>query len=440
MYFLQKIKNSNNLLLRGMSSTFIKGFGAIASYLLSYLIAQQYGAEGNGVFALFMTYTLILSTFFYLGLDFYFVKEISSLTFNKQFDLVKTLYLSILRRYILPLSIGIITIAIILFSFQELRLYGLLAAAVMFNVFTDLNSAVLRGLKKVEWFSFFTQFSKYFVFILLLLPKFDSDNVQFILILYLLSLLFNAITSFICVGFFIFKYKVNKAILKSDTYSLASLFKISKDFLFASIIIISLVWMDFIFIDIFLDKDAAGIYSVALKIATLISFSFTAFNAFLAPRISELFINSKIRELQKMITQNFMITFPLIIIPFIIIVLFKTQLLGFFGEEFTTGDNVLLWLAAGQLINCLFGPVSLLLQMTSHQRLFQNVLIITILIKAFASVFLIKTFGLEGMAAASFFGLALWTIVGSFYIKKKLKIYSWFDVYEFKLLLKNIKK
>lgn len=423
-----------------MTSTFIKGFGAIASYLLSYLIAQQYGAEGNGVFALFMTYTLILSTFFYLGLDFYFVKEISALTFKKEFDLVKTLYLSILKRYIVPLSIGILITAVILFSFNDLRLYGLLAAAVIFNVFTDLNSAVLRGLKKVEWFSFFTQFSKYFVFILLLLPKFDADNVQFILVLYLLSLLFNAVTSFICVGFFIFKYKVNKEILKSNTYSLFSLFRISKDFLFASIIIISLVWMDFIFIDIFLDKDSAGIYSVALKIATLISFSFTAFNAFLAPRISELYANSKLRELQKMITQNFVITFPLIIIPFIVIVVFKTELLGFFGEEFRSGGNVLLWLAIGQLINCLFGPVSLLLQMTSHQRLFQNVLIITIVVKAAASVFLIKTFGLEGMAAASFFGLALWTIVGSFHIRKKLQIYSWFDVHELKILFKNIRK
>lgn len=440
MNISKKLKDKNNLLTRGMASTFIKVLGALTSYVLSFLIAQKYGAEGNGVFALFMTYIIILSTFFYLGLDFFLVKEISSLINEGKNDQIKNLYITILRSYIFPFSLLLLCSALFLYFFLDLTIYSLVAVGIILNVFIDINSAIFRGMKKAEWFSFFTQFSKYFILVLLFLVPSNYGDSDGILFLYLLSLLINGVFSWLVLRrAFRHITSKNKAII-GNKYSIQSIFKISKEFFFSSIIIITLVWMDFIFIDLFLNKDEAGVYSVALKIATLISFSFTAFNAFLAPRISELHSSGQVKSLQKLITHNFVITFPMVLIPFLMILFFNEDLLGFFGSEFVSGTTVLIWLALGQLINCIFGPVSLLLQMTNHQRLFQNILITSLFIKSVSAFLFVHFFGLEGIAAASFIGLALWTILGSYYVNKKIGINSWFGVSELKFLFYRILK
>ncbi len=408
--------------------------GALASYFLSYLIARQYGAEGNGVFALFMTYTVILSTVFYLGLDLFLVKQISSLISKKEYNLVSVIYKTILKKYLLIFLIVSFILSIIFLQFFENDIYALIILGIALNIFIDLHSAILQGMKKVEWYSYFTQLSKYFLTIIFILICFNSNDSDEIIVFYVSALFINALFSF-----FVLRNYLNRLEIKPNSpkpeYTLKNLFYKSKEFFFSSILIITLVWIDFIFIDLFLDKDDAGIYSVALKIATLISFSFTAFNAFLAPRISEIYVIGNTNALQKIITQNFLITLPMIATPFVIILIFKTELLQFFGDEFTIGSSVLIWLALGQFINSIFGPVSLLLQMTNQQKLFQNILIFSFILKLLSAFILIKLIGLQGIAMASTIALAFWTVLGSYFIKKRIGVYSWFSIKEAKLIL-----
>jgi O-antigen/teichoic acid export membrane protein len=434
MNFLNKLKGSDNLFSRGMASTVIKMMGALSSYFLSFLIAQKYGAEGNGVFALFMTYTVILSTFFYLGLDLFLVREISSLKSVEKYGEIKKLYNTIWRLYLFPLCGMLGLVIFFLYFFLQNNIYLFIVLGLVLNVIVDLNSAVLQGLKKVELYSFFTQFSKYLITVLLLLFFFTGGNPDMILTSYIISLFVNALFSFLVIAGFFTKIQ-SRVETTTISFSLSIIFKRSKAFFFSSIIIITLVWVDFVFIDFFLSKDDAGIYSVALKIATIISFSFTAFNAFLAPRISELHTSSNLSELQKILTHNFLITSPMIILPFVGILIFNKELLGIFGNEFQSGTTVLLWLAIGQFINSIFGPVSFLLQMTNHQKLFQNILVITFVFKLLASFIFISLYGLEGVAAASCLGLGLWTILGSYYVTKKVGVYSWFGLKDMKLIL-----
>jgi O-antigen/teichoic acid export membrane protein len=426
------INKKDNILIKGVASTLIKMAGAIFSYALTYLIAIKYGAEGNGLFAIFMTYTLILSTFFYMGMDFFLIKKVSVLMNESRNKDIKKLYLTILKSYILLISIFIAVMGFTLKTVLDQHIILIISIAIIFNVFIDINSAVFRGMKKAEWFSFFSQCSKYFIAVLLLLiplSNFDNDE---ILYLYLISLFLNCIFSFL-----VLKYHLNIIIpqskpLLAQKVSILSIFKNSKEFFFSSIFIILLVWMDFILIDLFLDEKQAGIYSVALKLATLISFGFTAFNAFLAPKISEIYSQNNFEKLQKILTQNFILVFPMIILPFIGILFFNKELLLLFGPEFESGGLVLILLSMGYLINGVFGPVSLLLQMTNYQKLFQNILVITLGLKILLSLVLVKRWGLEGIALASFIGLGFWTVIGSYFVYKKMRIYSWFNPAEFK--------
>ena len=425
-------KQKNEILGKGLASTGIKVLGALSSYILSYLIANKYGAEGNGVFALFITYTVILSTFFYLGMDFFLVKHISVLMKQNRYKEIRKLYNKILYNYLIPGSLILFFLGITLSMYFSKLIIFMVAFGVVVNVFIDINSAVFRGMKMAEWYSFFIQFSKYFITIILFLTPIFNNQTESILWIYLFSLMINGIISFLILNENIKKRIKTDYSVPKESYSITSIFKTSKEFFFPSIIIIGLVWIDFILIDIFLDEKSAGIYSVALKLSTLISFGFTAFNAFLAPRISEIYFEGDIPKLQKVLTQNYVVTLPLFVIPFVCILFYNEQLLSFFGTEFKSGWIILLLLSGGQFINTLFGPVSLLLQMTNFQKIFQNVLVGTIIFKLICAIIFVKTGGAEGVAFASFLGLSLWTMIGSYYVYKKVGVYTWFSISDLK--------
>lgn len=422
-----------------MASTLIKVFGALSSYGLSFLIARKYGPEGNGVLAIFLTYTVILSTIFYLGLDFYLVKHISVLMKQNRFKEIRKLYQKILVNYLLVVSVALIFFGTILSVFFDESLILMVSCGVAVNVFIDINSAVFRGMKMAEWYSFFIQFSKHFFTIVIFILPIMVNHKEGIIWMYILSLIINGMLSFLILNKKINKFSKTDNTEHIDSYSLLTIFKTSKEFFFASIIIISLVWIDFILIDIFLDKKSAGIYSIALRLSTLISFGFTAFNAFLAPRISEIYFDGDLVKLQEVLSKNYLITFPSMIIPFVIILIFNEELLNFFGAQFKTGWVILIMLSIGQFTNTLFGPVSLLLQMTKFQKVFQNILVFTILLKIISAVFFVEFWGAEGIAIASFLCLSLWTVIGSYFVYKKIGVYSWFAPKDLKkIIYKNL--
>lgn len=425
-------KGKDNVLSKGLASTGIKVLGALSSYVLSFLIAKKFGAEGNGVFALFMTYTVILSTFFYLGLDFFLVKQISVLMKQKNYLEIKKVYDKILYNYIIPVSVIIVAVGISLYLYLSQTLVLMVACGVIINVFIDINSAVFRGMKMAEWYSFFIQFSKHFTTVILFLLLILNDQPESIILVYLSSLIINGILSFFILNKTLGKLpKTETSIAKSD-YSLISILKTSKEFFFASIIVITMVWIDFVLIDMFLDETSAGVYSIALKLSTLISFGFTAFNAFLAPRISEIYSEGNLQKLQEVLSQNFVLTFPTLFLPFLGILIFNEQLLSFFGSEFKSGWIILLLLTGGQFINSFFGPVSLLLQMTNYQKIFQNILVFVFILKLICALIFVKIWGAEGIAFASFIGLSLWAGIGSYFVHKKVGVYSWFSFKDLK--------
>ncbi|MGB2300439.1 MAG: oligosaccharide flippase family protein [Flavobacteriaceae bacterium] len=431
-------KGKDNILRKGLASTGIKVLGALSSYVLSFLIAKKFGAEGNGVFALFMTYTVILSTFFYLGLDIFLVKQISILMNQKNYLEIKKLYNKILHNYIFPVLVILIIVGISLYSYFDKTIVLMVGCGVILNVFIDINSAVFRGMKMAEWYSFFIQFSKHFTAVVLFVLLIFNGLLESVLLVYLASLIINSIISFFVLVKSINSLPKTELLVTEKDYSIISILKTSKEFFITSIIIITMAWIDFILIDIFLDQKTAGVYSVALKLSTLISFGFTAFNAFLAPRISEIYFEGTPKKLQMLLSQNYVMIFPMLVVPFLGIVLLNEQLLGLFGSEFKSGWIILLLLAGGQFINSIFGPVSLLLQMTNFQKIFQNILIFTLIFKVICSLIFVKIWEAEGLAFANFLGLGLWTLIGSYFVYKKVGVYSWFGLKELKSIFFKI--
>lgn len=118
----------------------------------------------------------------------------------------------------------------------------------------------------------------------------------------------------------------------------------------------------------FLSNKDIGVYNVGFKVAMLVSVSLGAFRLIFSPTISALFAKKNkqlIAQLYKTITKWI---FTIALITFCIIILFAEPVLSIFGNEFTTGINVLLLLIFGELINAGVGLVGNILIMSGRPK------------------------------------------------------------------------
>jgi O-antigen/teichoic acid export membrane protein len=177
-------------------------------------------------------------------------------------------------------------------------------------------------------------------------------------------------------------------------------------------------WTDTLMIGYFLDETNVGIYRVAFKIATLITFAQFAINSIAAPMFSEFFAQDNLDGIRKTTRQIGLLNLGMSTPIFLIIIAVPGFLLGLFGEEFAPAVWSLIVLAAGQLVNALCGPVLYILNMTGKERVAQRIMIITSVLNVGLNLWLIPAYGYLGAAVATSFSMMLWNILAVIYIKR----------------------
>jgi O-antigen/teichoic acid export membrane protein len=169
----------------------------------------------------------------------------------------------------------------------------------------------------------------------------------------------------------------------------------------------------------YLDEADVGIYRLAFKVATLITFAQFAINSIAAPMFSSFKAKNDLSGLRKMTRNigymNLAISTPI----FIAILLFPSFVLDFFGEEFTAGVTPLIILAVGQIINALCGPVMYLLNMTGKEIQARNIIIVASVINIVLNFYFIPLYGLMGAAIATGLSTVVWNVMAVIRIKKE---------------------
>jgi O-antigen/teichoic acid export membrane protein len=168
-----------------------------------------------------------------------------------------------------------------------------------------------------------------------------------------------------------------------------------------------------------------GIYTAAFQTAMMLMMILHSFNTAFAPMISDLFNRSERANLEvlfKAVTK-WVLTAALPL--FAIFVLFPSNILALFGDQFTLGGRSLIILAAAQLINCLTGPVGYVLIMSGRPRIeFLNNLVIFLLEFVLALV-LIPRYGIEGAAVATGLSVSVVNGVRLFEVFQILKMHPY---------------
>lgn len=179
---------------------------------------------------------------------------------------------------------------------------------------------------------------------------------------------------------------------------------------------------DLIMLGAMLGERATGLYSPAVRGASLVVFVWASVNMAIGPVVARAYHHGAYKQLQDLIHKSaLVIFFGTLPICFALLV-FPTEFLSLFGPEFVRSDTALRILLIGNLVNSVAGSVGLILKMTGNER---DVLW-TGLCAAAANIglnaVLIPLYGIEGAAVATTISMSIWPIAAGVIVYKRTAI------------------
>ncbi len=291
-----------------------------------------------------------------------------------------------------------------------------------FSAFAVANT-VPRGFKIMKYFVYVQNFFQPLLNLVLVLLFFTVG-------LTIEGAVYAKVVS-IVIGLFLSIYYISKAfpaLLNKNvrpSFSISTLLKSSIPLLGANFLQLIITWVDILMIGYFLQPTDVGIYRSAAQITLLLMLIRQAFNYILGPLIADLYHKKEMAGLDHIfkITTKWIFYFTL---PLFVIILFsRVEILTLFGEEFTSGANVLIVLALARLISNLTGGVGLALIMAGKERLeFINTSLIAVS-NIILNLILIPKYGIMGAAIATGFSIILINLIRLVQVKKTLGIFPY---------------
>ena len=415
----------SELYKKGGISFIIRIGGQIMGFLMSFLIAYFYGAQGLGNFLLAFIVLRIFSMIAKLGIDTSSIRFIASFVKQGKWQSIK-----LFRKKILFLISFTSILASILMYFLaeiigslinvEIKYIELASFFILPMTFFMLHYQSLRGLKRIAEFSFFYRMSQAtFTIVCLFIISIFIKNSNVPIYAYLTSLCIVSILSIITYKYWFSK----KAILDSseniENLTLRKILKISIPLMLAQSVQFIMAWTDKLMIGNMISAESVAIYGVAFRFSMGASITLMAINSIASPKFAEKFATNNIQGMGKIAMQSAKIIFWTTIPLASILLLFPRFFMGLYGSEFLIGFEALRWLIIGRVVNALSGSVGNVMQMSGQQNSYMNILIIGALINILLNYFLIPMYGINGAALASVFSLSFWNLSMVYIVKRR---------------------
>ncbi len=400
--------------------------GAFLAMLTSVIVARLYGADVLGVVAVVNSFLVLATIFTVLGTGTSILRLIPE-------HLAKYSPTSAFRLYrktqTIVTGISLVTggvfficaglIADKMFSKPHLSFYFATASAfVVFKSLMALNTEAVRGLRLIKCFA-----------LMQVLPQ--SFNLAILVSLGLIwpvkdvpvYALLGSFGLTAIIGWIIMEYAFRKIMQPNDKVhpiSGRSILSTSWPMLLSSTMTFVIGQTGVIMLGMFRSDAEVGYYAIAVKLATLTTYILSAVNSMAGPKFSELFYSNKLEELfyvaKKATKLIFWTTTPILLI----LVFLGRPLIGLlYGLDFQVAYLPVVLLASGQFCGSIAGATSTFLNMTGHQKILRNTMVITALFNIALNVILIPEFGVKGAALAAMCSMILKNAYTVFYIKKK---------------------
>lgn len=165
-----------------------------------------------------------------------------------------------------------------------------------------------------------------------------------------------------------------------------------------------------------------GLYTIAVSLAFLISFFLQVTNTALAPKLATMFANNKVSELEIMVQKVTGVLIIIALFSLVVFLMFGTQLLSLWGNEFQQAYPVLILLAIGQFFNISTGCSGIILIMCNEERLHGLISLFFVTTNLILNYLLISRFGAIGAAATTAFTIAGESLVKMYFVKKRVGV------------------
>ncbi len=181
--------------------------------------------------------------------------------------------------------------------------------------------------------------------------------------------------------------------------------------------------------DVFLLKsngvttDMVGIYKTCTNISMLAATLLVALNTTVQPKITQLYTQRKLDEVQRITIKSSKLIFWLSLPVFIVLLCGSKYVMWLYGNEFLKGAVCLSVLTIGQVFNTICGPVAQLLNATGHHKQFRNISFIGAIVNILINILLIPSFGILGAAIANSISMIVWNLIATIYIKKTFNFF-----------------
>jgi len=427
MNLFSKIKDSHlKDLIKGGSTNFIfYALNVVVVYFLSIFISKIYGAEVYGRFAIIKSLVIILIIFSTLGLNTLAIKYASNgAHYSKGFyksNFLKKSYFIIFFSTLFIAGLFFFNnhfISLTIFNDGLLEDYFMFFPILLFSaVSLNYNSNLFKGQGRITLFSILSSFLSNIILLLLIyfIHTFISESEIYIVLCLAFSFLLVSVISF----FYVLPIKWDSQVHKIKT---KNLIKSSLPMMISAAMIYLIFSVDTIMLGILDTTENVGIYRIVAQISSVISIFIIVLGAVVGPKISFFFSNDKMTELKRFIQNTSKLVFFISLPIFLLIIIFASPILNFFGENFQKGYSALLFLSVCQFLFVITGFVDLILNMTGHQKIFGKITIISAMLNVVLNAILIPKYGINGAAMATGFTIVLNNFIGLIYIKKKLEI------------------
>ena len=398
------------------------------SFITSILLARLLGVEGYGAYAYVIAWLFILEVPAGLGLKILLPREIATYETQQKWGLMRGLMCwANQSAFLTSLAVSLIASVIAWYlladsNSQMLYIFWLGIASLPFLILTILRQSVMRGLHQIILGQLSETIIQPVLFILLISGTYLFSSRLLNLNLIMIYRVISFLAVFLLSTFLLNQTLPNAVKNYAPKYQVNTWWRSVLPFIFATSMFVINNRTDAIMLGVMKGNESVGLYNVANRGATLISFILVAVNQSLAPTIAKLYTEGNLSKLQSIITKSSRTIFLGSLSIALVMMIFGQWFLLLFGSEFTAAYLTLVILSFGQLVNATMGSVGLLLDMTGHQGDTAKGVGATAILNIILNALFIPIWGVNGAAIATAISTITWNLILFFYVKKRLAI------------------
>lgn len=195
--------------------------------------------------------------------------------------------------------------------------------------------------------------------------------------------------------------------------------------LITNIVLIFLMQFDVWVLAYYFDQSFVGIYGAASRITQLLTFSLVIVNSVVAPMIGRLRVEGSSEELEVLLRSTATLAFVPAFICFLLFMFFGEWLLSaIYGVSYGAGYWPLIVLSMGHLVSVFCGSSAYVLMIYGYQRVVMQITAFCGAGALLFSIFLASYFGWLSVAFSVSVGLAVQCILMSFFVRRKVGIFT----------------